>query len=1080
MAHTFNILTSAYKNGLKYVWTGKDKNELTVKLEIYEKDATINTPTEIRGLKSIQLHVQGNQGAVTAPIVKTSLNFTLIDAPDLSTSGVKAGDWQEFFSPDATKFLVVLKRWYNTLNPEDGDEYPPYCWLGYITPDSWQEGLDYHSGITITARDNLGHLSDLPFDAQGDKNNLIKVTDLIDAALDKIAYPYDLVQNTTGDASYLKDSNGNALTASYVNVSLFKDMTWYEVLEQVLESLGLCLRWYEGVDVILQPIRNLPLRGLTSRTNASALSAELRFFGGNRMKDPAFKEITEEIDFKSEALVEVDLKQSFSLHSSYSATYNCKRYDNRSQQWRTFTGLTFYNQDTNGSTKGGWMSGYGFLDLSKCNPLAQLQREEANSSLDTGAFLLADLASNSGGANPTFRMPCTSTDITIRCQFGRPVLLLSSSNPYALGRSWGFMRKAYVNVRYVAPGGNTDYYWNGGAWQANTASLLEIPIADGMADSYSMEIPLADISETANLGGWLDIIFVNFVTEEDERHSFGLNLYGSYVWLTALETELNGAKILKMDRVRTINNASYNVKVSRKPIIGAMSAVVPYIAPKNYPGALWVYSNNRPAPYDYANYWNGFNASTAIPLPAQIHKQLLCYNHEALTTLEGSCDFAAGNIPFSLRYEFSYKGKHFILQSGTLDVLRCRFSSALFHEYIWYPDLFNENNNPAYSGTPVYRGKASSTITTMQGSSGGGGGGQGGGGVTSATATIDANTGTPYVNVTYSNGTLAFDFHNLKGETGATGPQGPQGPQGPTGPQGPSGGITSIALSLPGAFNVSPSPLTQNGTIYATLKSTYTIPTVSTMDALTGAKHTHSNKSVLDMINSSYFDYWTNAAKAVNIGTSLFQAPQIKRFKHQRNSAHSTKKRAFFISHPMMELRTDVQICLMVHRKRNGSGGAKKTHRQGWFLACGSGHAANAGFVYNHTTKARYVSIPESNILDAIAKTYCRIANTGAPINYDPYWLDMVAETDRDFGFRGSTGSRNFKMKMHFGIAIRIPNPAFDLLVDETRGALNPDTGSIRGVPRYIYSNVAPLTARMYGINALHGQEKGGVVLELF
>lgn len=76
------------------------------------------------------------------------------------------------------------------------------------------------------------------------------------------------------------------------------------------------------------------------------------------------------------------------------------------------------------------------------------------------------------------------------------------------------------------------------------------------------------------------------------------------------------------------------------------------------------------------------------------------------------------------------------------------------------------------------------------------------------------------------------------------------------------GTVTSVALTLPTGLTCSTKTITTSGTFAISLASGYSIPTTTKQTAWDGAvsaKHTHSNKSVLDGITSTKVTCWNSA-----------------------------------------------------------------------------------------------------------------------------------------------------------------------------------------------------------------------------
>ena len=673
---------------LKYRWRGKSSNGTLYGLNIYidtkahtyiDEDPPVIETVDIEGLTSIQLEVQGGAEAVTAPIVKTQLRFSLVDAPDMTDANYKRGGWEEFFTPDAYKYLVEL-----IVFPIPGDTTSSSTiWQGFITPDSWEEELRYHGSITITARDMIGHLDDFDADIFGSTLfDLYTVYNAIRNYLAMVQLPMDLeVPYDYSGAPHLRDATEWLIDASFHAPSQSEDKKASELLEDLLEATGYCLRWAGNAKYVLLPIRNLPLLEKTAKPATSSIPI-IQFYGGTRILDPAYKAITETVKYEGSNELDLDIFRGWKDTSNHQETYTGSFYDTEDHATKTFTGRSIRN--TGNNSKGGWAYGMGFMRAALCNVQSSLANEDGPDAMEQGMNLAANFASGQE-LDMSYRIGCLCTDITLKFKFARPVELKTSSMTYTVARLKSYMYQAQLYIKYNVPYASqyetSEYYWTGSAW-SSTPTLITVNIATEMQSDYNFEVVLGEGS--LRLGGSIDIIFHNLICRGDDTPD-----YGVFCRLTELKVALNKATRLKKNTVTTVNNDDYNVEEKRKPNIAPLSVTQTLLHPLNYENALYKYdSNGVPVLYNYNVRYR--DTENTQPLPGQIHKQILCFFHEALSILEG--DF--GRTDRAALYTpglFRYKDKTYLLHGGTFDVLRDRINSGMLREFIWYDDLWEDS-----------------------------------------------------------------------------------------------------------------------------------------------------------------------------------------------------------------------------------------------------------------------------------------------------------------------------------------------------------------------------------------------------
>lgn len=620
-----------------------------IRIEFHEKGGTAEAMELGDVIQTLCLDIQGG-GDIDEPIVKTMLNFTLVDAPDHPDAKTKkCGSWEEFYSPDATHWKVLLLCKYS------GETSYTQFWGGYITPDSYREPLTYRGGVSFIARDNIGHLQDFPFDAPGNADGMISLYELLTSAWEKIESPMELVAKVDGKAEWLKCEGSNALY-TYMNVSAFEGKTWLDAVTEALYGYGLVMRYVGDNLVWVYPLRNLPVFPFGGNGLDVVFQA-----GAERELSPAVRRIEETVDYQLRETLPQPLVNNkkdfngevetldFTMDSlSYSVNY-----------W------TLYK-----SAKGaGWINGDSLPAY--FNPLGYaLATNVDEKDLQYMWFASAyyrDVADD--GRAIEYSRIVEASSLNIEVQLGwthtleNNVLTRTKYNALLFGCSITY-------VVSIEQNGITNYLDSSGEWKAQKKLIT----ATNNKDILSIEVPQGDFTGEV-------ILSFKIV---DIRGAWG----AMYVPIYSVTYTTTNAPLLSVNRINTNYNEHNNVILSRSPKIAPamdktfMQGVINNgIFSRNgnryYPAKLWS--------------WNA-DGTGAQQMAVYNHLQLLCYHAKPNNILSGTI-LNADVTNHAMVYR--WKGTEHLLVSGTLNLISGYIENAVLREFTRYEDMWGDITDTA-------------------------------------------------------------------------------------------------------------------------------------------------------------------------------------------------------------------------------------------------------------------------------------------------------------------------------------------------------------------------------------------------
>lgn len=656
------------------------------RVEILQETEDTLTPTEIGPvLQGLRLVMQGDQADVDTPIVKTSLEMTFVDAPDLEEER-KCGYWEEFYTSLATEYQVRLYK--------DGQ----IEWTGYVTPDSFSEDLRHRGSVSIIARDNLGLLQDFDYNIiSGQIEGMVSLREIIDEAqaVSSFAMSISHISSQQNLMPICKDydqSQNYVLDSIFCNKAL-REMNMWEALESALYSCGLIMRYIGRNSYVIQSIRSLGIAN-----NALWMDAErkeVRFCAyGHRELSPAVKKVADDVQFDiAEELIdtytpaqaygdEIEIKYTergetytIPVHAVGSGRYECTTAN-------TFL-LNAFKYPLNATKKYGTGG-----DIHDENIVYLASNIQANSSYIESHSI--DIV-----------MPIPAGKYKISMEMNKVISLYDNKETV------GYLEPSWVRLTFEAK-----YYGEDGSVKCllkqtdspdakwvddNIRPYYGFQTEGGLPvtiDSPVLDAPVAGTIQITIDAGTADIGIA--VDRAEDGH------YGAYLGiknLTIKTVDNGGRPIMQGLKLSTVYKDTNNIALNRSPKFAPNPSAL--ITPLQVSNGIYGKAGNVIKGSDR---WVFHEDDIPVPLTVLIHQQILAYYAKPNNVLTGEL-VLEDDVP-DFRSLWRWGGKDHVLMSGTLNVLTGRMENAVLREFtrydrMWETWIENEDIKVDYSNSRI-------------------------------------------------------------------------------------------------------------------------------------------------------------------------------------------------------------------------------------------------------------------------------------------------------------------------------------------------------------------------------------------